>query len=106
MIDLIILFIFFSQAPLILGGDGREISNQTMNIIANEEVIRVNQDLLGVQGYKRTSSWGHEVWAGPLADGSVALILLNRHILFSSTITAHWQDIGLPANQVCFETGV
>ena len=73
-----------------------------MQIITNEEVIRVNQDPLGIQGHRRTHSWGHEVWAGPLANGSVAVVLLNRHILFSGSITAHWEDIGLSANQVCF----
>lgn len=36
---------------------------------------------------------GQEVWAGPLADGSVAAILLNR-ANESADITAKWEDMG------------
>eukprot|EP00026_Physarum_polycephalum_P007276 Phypoly_transcript_07334.p1 GENE.Phypoly_transcript_07334~~Phypoly_transcript_07334.p1 ORF type:complete len:529 (-),score=81.06 Phypoly_transcript_07334:65-1420(-) len=38
-----------------------------------------------------------EVYAGPLADKSVVVVLLNR-ALVSASITAQWSDIGLPAN--------
>jgi len=36
-----------------------------------------------------------EVWAGPLADGSSAVVLLNRHDTKTLPITANWIDIGL-----------
>jgi alpha-galactosidase len=38
-----------------------------------------------------------EVYAGPLSDKSLVVILLNR-ALVSSSITAQWSDIGLAAN--------
>ncbi|EMS66521.1 Alpha-galactosidase [Triticum urartu] len=41
-----------SKAPLIIGCDVRHMSQDTYDILANKEVIAVNQDPLGVQGKK------------------------------------------------------
>ncbi|CAF4627709.1 unnamed protein product [Rotaria sp. Silwood1] len=40
-----------------------------------------------------------EIWAGPLFDGSQAVLLLNRNSSTSETITVKWTDLGWPANQ-------
>lgn len=40
-----------------------------------------------------------EIWAGPLKDGSQAVILLNRGDVYSQKITVQWTDIGFPANR-------
>ncbi|CAF0933034.1 unnamed protein product [Didymodactylos carnosus] len=39
-----------------------------------------------------------EVWAGPLADGSLAVMLLNRGVS-NEPMTVKWTDIGLKAQQ-------
>jgi hypothetical protein len=39
-----------------------------------------------------------EVWAGPLSDGSQAVVLLNRGDSGSEPITVKWTDIGFPAD--------
>ena len=53
---------------------------------ANSECLTVFQDLpVGTT----------EVWAGPLADGSVAAILLNQGTT-SASITAQWSDVMVP----------
>lgn len=39
-----------------------------------------------------------EVWAGPLSDGSQAVVLLNRDNQHSHKITVQWIDIGFPSN--------
>jgi len=41
-----------------------------------------------------------EVWAGPLSDGSKAVILFNRSS-GSAKITASWSDIGISAGTSC-----
>jgi hypothetical protein len=41
-----------SKAPLLIGCDVTNISNSTVSILTNPEVIAVNQDPLGVQGKK------------------------------------------------------
>jgi hypothetical protein len=40
-----------------------------------------------------------EVWAGPLSDGSQAVVLLNRVDSGSEPITVEWTDIGFPADR-------
>jgi len=41
-----------SKAPLLIGCDVTNITNSTISILTNPEVIAVNQDPLGVQGKK------------------------------------------------------
>ncbi|XP_023541761.1 alpha-galactosidase 1-like [Cucurbita pepo subsp. pepo] len=86
-----------SKAPLLLGCDLRNLTKETKEIITNTEVIAVNQDPLGIQAKKVRSEGDLEVWAGPLSDYRVALVLLNRGP-WRSSITAQWDDIGIPPN--------
>jgi len=86
-----------SKAPLIIGCDVRHMSQETYDILANMEVIAVNQDPLGVQGKKVRMEGSNEIWAAPLSDYRTAVVLLNRHKTDGATITAHWDDVGLPA---------
>jgi hypothetical protein len=39
-----------------------------------------------------------EVWAGPLSDGSQAVVLLSRAHSGNDTITVQWTDLGFPSN--------
>ncbi|ERN10222.1 hypothetical protein AMTR_s00171p00050000 [Amborella trichopoda] len=84
------------KAPLLIGCDVRSANNETLEIIGNEEVIAVNQDLLGVQGTKVRMEGDQEIWAGPLWGGRVAVVLLNRGPR-DYEIIAEWDDIGLPS---------
>lgn len=86
-----------SKAPLIIGCDVRHMSQDTYDILANTEVIAVNQDPLGVQGKKVRMEGSNEIWAAPLSGYRTAVVLLNRHAKDEAEITAHWDDIGLPA---------
>ena len=69
-----------AKAPLIIGCDLRNIAESTLKTLGNQEVIAVNQDPLGVQGSKQLSDAvsGFEVWAGPLAEGDRAVLIINR----------------------------
>lgn len=40
-----------------------------------------------------------ELWSSPLADGSLALVLLNRGNSISEPISFTWTDVGFPANR-------
>ncbi|KAM7270445.1 hypothetical protein ACFE04_029659 [Oxalis oulophora] len=88
-----------SKAPLLLGCDVRNMTKETMEIVSNKEVIAVNQDSLGVQAKKVRMEGNLEIWAGPLSNYRVVLILLNRNSLRFS-ITANWDDIGIPEKSV------
>jgi alpha-galactosidase len=65
-------------APLIAGNDLRNMSDQTKAILTNKDVIAVDQDALGVQGFKYYSFDGLEIYVKPLKDNSIAVCFLNR----------------------------
>lgn len=65
-------------SPLIAGNDFRKMSKETLAILTNKELIAVNQDKLGVQGFKYSAEEGLEVWVKPLSDGNWAVTFLNR----------------------------
>ena len=86
------------KAPLLIGCDMRKMDSNTLRILTNHELIAINQDKLGVQGNKTKVDGTNEVWSGPLANGSYAVLLLNRGTS-ASNITASWSDFGLDPNQ-------
>lgn len=47
-------------------------------ILTNREIIAVNQDWGGKQGFKLRDDGDTEVWMKPMSDGSRAVVLLNR----------------------------
>jgi alpha-galactosidase len=65
-------------APLITGNDLRQMSPQTKEILTNKEVLAIDQDKLGVQGYRYAAQDSLETWLKPLADGKWAVAFLNR----------------------------
>jgi alpha-galactosidase len=81
-------------APLMAGNDLRSMSPETLEILANHDVIAVDQDPLGVQGRRVRDDGAHEVWMKPLADGSRAVILLNRGSE-AAEISVSWDEVGL-----------
>lgn len=66
------------SSPLIAGNDFRKMSKETLAILTNKELIAINQDKLGIQGFKYSAEDGLEVWVKPLADKSWAVTFLNR----------------------------
>ena len=54
------------------------MSKETLAILTNKELIAVNQDKLGIQGFKLSEDDGLEVWVKPLAEGNWAITFLNR----------------------------
>lgn len=65
-------------APLIAGNDLRNMSPETIAILTNKEAISVNQDSLGVQGFKYSAKDSLETWFKPLTKGAWAVCFLNR----------------------------
>ena len=65
------------NAPLILGNDLRNMNEQVRSIVANKNMIAINQDALAKQA-KRVKKGIVDVLAKPLADGSVAVCFFNK----------------------------
>jgi alpha-galactosidase len=66
-------------APLIAGNDIRNMKKETAEILMNKEVIAVNQDSLGIQGFKYAAKDSFETWLKPLKGGDWAVAFLNRN---------------------------
>jgi alpha-galactosidase len=78
-------------APLIAGNDLRTMSEATREILANREVITVDQDALGIQGFRYARQGELEIWFRPLADEDWAVCILNRGTAPLS-VELVWQD--------------
>jgi alpha-galactosidase len=69
-----------ATAPLVFGGDMTKIDPFTLSLLTNDEVIDINQDALGKQGYPVIKEGTTEIWYKSLEDGSVGLALFNRGV--------------------------
>jgi alpha-galactosidase len=82
-------------APLIAGNDLRDMRPEIRDILTNQEVIAVDQDLLGSEGKRVQKNGDLEVWAKQMKDGSRAVVLFNRATT-DRKITVNWEDLGYP----------
>jgi alpha-galactosidase len=73
-------------APLLAGNDLSTMTPETVALLTNREVIAVDQDAAGKQGDRFSTEGPIEIWVRPLADGSKAVGIFNRHQL---PLTAH-----------------
>jgi len=79
------------SAPLISGNDLRDMSRETLEILANKEVVAVDQDALGVEAFEHAGKDGALVWFKPLSNGSWAMCVLNRNNV-AKPISIDWKD--------------
>ena len=64
-------------APLMAGNDLRSMTRETLDILTNPEMIAIDQDRLGKQGYKMMEHPGKEIWVKELSGGDWAICLFN-----------------------------
>ena len=64
-------------APLLLGNDICNMTQETRDILLNKDVIAIDQDSLGVQGLRLKIEDGLQFWFKPLVNGEWAFCLLN-----------------------------
>jgi alpha-galactosidase len=69
-----------------------------LRIFTAKEVIAINQDPRGHQGYKVYQKGGIEIYNKPLFDGTTAVLLLNKDSL-PADISVKWDKIGLAGTQ-------
>jgi alpha-galactosidase len=95
------------SSPLLIGCDLSQLDPFTLGLLTNDEVLAINQDELGRQAIRVKKENSHEIWAKPLADGSLAVgIFFTGQQLpveaFSweedtpkNQIALNWTDLGL-----------
>lgn len=81
-------------SPLMIGCDIRKMDTETASLLTNTEVLAVNQDPLGKPGRRVVKQGTCEIWRKPLADGSVAVALINRGSS-GADVSLRASDIGL-----------
>ncbi|XP_006901218.1 PREDICTED: alpha-galactosidase A [Elephantulus edwardii] len=64
-------------APLLMSNDLRHINPQARALLQNKDVIAINQDPLGKQGYLLRKEDNFEVWERPLSSLSWAVAVRN-----------------------------
>lgn len=65
-------------APLLAGNDLGNMSPETAQILTNKELIILDQDTLGKQGFCYRDNGDYEIWIKKLAKSEKAAFLLNR----------------------------
>lgn len=85
-----------TAAPLLAGNDIRSMTEATKAILMNKEVIAVDQDRLGKQA-SPVKNGNLETWVKPLADGSVAVGVVNLGAA-ATTASVHTSDLHLTGN--------
>jgi alpha-galactosidase len=86
------------SAPLMAGNDLLRMPDSVRKILIAPEIISVDQDSRGMQGYKVYDNGKQEIYNKPLSDGTTAVLLLNKD-KDSSQITVTWGQLGLSGSQ-------
>jgi alpha-galactosidase len=81
-------------APLMIGCDIRKMDETTKIILMNKDIIDIDQDALGKQGFRVYRNDGLEAFKKPLTGNHVALALLNRNST-NNKINLSYKDLEL-----------
>lgn len=85
-------------APLLIGADMSQFDRFTTDLMTNPEVLAVDQDRLVKAARRESVNERLEVWARPLADGTMAVGLFNRG-LTAARVSATWEELGVRGAQ-------
>jgi len=85
-------------APLLIGGDITQLDEFTLSLLTNDEVLDVDQDVLGKQATRLPGRDELPVYTKPLADGSIAVGLFNRGD-YETTLSVDWKALGVSGSQ-------
>lgn len=103
------------SSPLLIGCDMSQLDPFTLNLLTNDEVIEVNQDILGKAARRISKNTTQEVWVKELEDGSMAVGLFyigqskqpGDYFVWGGTpeknasvISVSWADLGISGEQV------
>lgn len=82
------------SAPLMMGCDVRNMNEATKTILLNKEIIAIDQDPLGKQGFRVMSNDGIDAWKKPLSGDRVAIAFLNRNST-GTFVSTSWKELEL-----------
>lgn len=85
------------KSPLIIGADISKLSNESLSVLKNKNIIQISQDSLGKAALfvpELSTEKVKQVWAGELSGGRTVVLLLNE---LNSTQTFELSVRALPA---------
>lgn len=93
------------KSPLIIGADLRALSNESLDVLKNPDILAISQDSLGrAVEYLEASSREKEiqVWAGPLSSERTVILAFNEGNLATSVTIPLDQIPGLIGDEATF----
>ncbi len=78
-------------APLMMGNDLRRMSKETHDILTNKDAIAIDQDVLGIQGFKYADKDSVQTWFKPLKNGDWGVCFVNRSMK-AQQIQFNWKN--------------
>jgi len=97
-------------APLIIGSDVRNLSSTALETLSNKHAIAIDQDVLvappRLVWSRSLPEGGEQVWSRQLANGDVAIALLNMHPSNESQISLDLANVvcaGCPRSATVFD---
>jgi alpha-galactosidase len=81
-------------APLIAGNDVRHMSKDAHDILTDKEVIAIDQDALGKEGWRFLAETGREIWVRELSGGDWAICVLNSGTT-AADLTTDFSALGI-----------
>ncbi|EDP49926.1 hypothetical protein KXW98_003471 [Aspergillus fumigatus] len=84
------------KSPLIIGADLSKLSDESVAVLKNKDIIAVNQDSLGqavhyIESASKEGAW--QVWAGPVNGGFVVLLLNEKS--YPQALSVSFADLRL-----------
>jgi|LSQX01.1.fsa_nt_gb alpha-galactosidase len=79
-------------SPLILSNDLTNMSEETIAIIKNKDLIAIDQDSLGIQGLRLKSVDSLQYWFKPLVNGDWAFCVMNTGEK-DTVVTLDWSTL-------------
>jgi hypothetical protein len=81
-------------APLLIGCDISKLDPFTLNLLTNDEVLAIDQDVLGKQARQVIRTNGYQVWIKEMSDGSPAVGIFNMDTVYR-TVSVSLSELGL-----------
>jgi alpha-galactosidase len=75
-----------------IGCDVQQMDAVTREILTNRELIALDQDPLGKQGWRASRNGFCELWKKPLTGGEMGVAIFNRDNK-RQTARGHWSDL-------------
>jgi alpha-galactosidase len=85
-------------APLFLGTDIAKLPAASVSLVTNKDLIAIDQDSLGHEAHRVSTTGGVEVWMRSLEDDKFAVALFNTNPK-SRTMTESLAAAGIPAGK-------